>query len=333
MSKYKIVTYGTTVGKEGIIERETLTAGGYDDFELIHVPGNDDEKFFEAAADADGICAWIHLGDEEYRRLPKCQVIAVPAIGVDRFDLVAATNHGICVANIPDYCIEEVATHTFALVLDCCRKITFLDRCVRAGRFEASSPWPMFRLTGRTYGLVSFGNIPQRVAEMLKPLGVNIIAYDPFVEDSVFEAKGVKRAATVNELFEQADYISVHTPHLPATHHMIGTEQFELLKDGAIIVATGRGGVIDEEALKMALMSGKVSCAGIDVIEDEINNTSVLMGMDNVVMTSHGAYYSETASDDLKRKAMEHIIDVVRDKKAPANLMNKDVIGKARFEK
>lgn len=333
MSKYKIVTYGTTVGKTVGIENETLTKGGYDDFELVHVPGNDDEDFFNVAADADGVCAWIHLNDTDYARLPKCKVIAVPAIGTDRFDLAAATKYGICVANIPDYCVEEVATHTFALVLDCCRKITFLDRCVRNGRFEASSPWPMYRMKDRTYGLVSFGNIPQRIAEMLQPLGVNIIAYDPFVDDNKFEAKGVQRMNTVNELFEQADYISVHTPHLPATHHMIGKEQFSLLKDGAIVVITGRGGVVDEDALKEALINGKVSCAGVDVIEDEVNNLSVLMGMDNVVMTSHVAYYSETASEDLKRKAMEHIIDVVRNKKAPMNLVNKDVLGNARFEK
>lgn len=332
MKKYKIVTYGTTVGKYGKIEKEVLTKDGYDDFELVHVPGSNDSEFFEEAADADGICAWIHLGNDEYDRLQKCQVVAVPAIGVDRFDLKAATEHGICIANIPDYCIEEVATHTLALIMDCCRKITFLDRSVRNGRFEASSPWPMYRMAGRTYGLMSFGHIPQRVAELVKPLGVRIIAYDPFVSDEVFKKRGVERAESVDDLFAQADYISVHTPHLPSTHHMISDKQFDLLKDGAIIVVTGRGGVVDEEALKAALESGKVSCAGLDVIEDEVTNTSVLMGMDNVIMTSHVAYYSETASDDLKTKAMEHIINVVRYGRTPNNLVNKDVLGKARFE-
>lgn len=332
MDKYKIVTYGTTVGREGKIEREVLEEGGYSDFELVHVPGNDDERFFEEAKDADGICAWLYLKGDDYDRLPKCKVIVAPAIGTDRFELSAATARGICVANIPDYCVEEVAMHTLALMMDCCRKITFFDRRVRHGEWEASSPWPIYRMKDRVYGLMSFGHIPQRVAEMIRPLGAKIMAYDPFVADEVFKYCGVTRAETVEELLSEANYISVHTPHLPATHHLIGKEQLDMLQDGAIIVVTGRGGVVDEEALKSALINGKVSCAGIDVIEDEINNGSVLRGMDNVIMTSHVGYYSEDASDDLKRKAMEQIVSVVREGKPPKNLLNKDVLGQARFE-
>ncbi len=331
--RYKIVTYGSTVGREGSVERETLSRGGFDDFELVYVPGNDDELFFEEAGNADGICAWVYLSGKDYERLPECKVIVAPAIGVDRFDLAGATENGICIANIPDYCLEEVAVHTLAIMMDCCRKVTFIDRLVRNGIWEASSPWPMYRMAGRTYGLMSFGHIPQRVAELIRPLGPKIVAYDPYVPDEVFASKGVERAASIEELFARSDYVSVHTPHLPSTHHSIGDEAFEAFHDGGIIVVTGRGGVVDEEALKRALDSGKVSCAGLDVIEDEVNNESVLMGHDKVVMTSHVAYYTEDASIDLKRKAMEQIIDVVRNGKPPVNLVNKDVLGRARFEK
>ena len=144
---------------------------------------------------------------------------------------------------------------------------------------------------------------------------------------------GVERAETAEQLFAESDYVSVHTPHMDATHHMIGKKQLDLMKDGSVIVITGRGGVVDEEALKEALLSGKVGCAGIDVIEDEIKNTSVLRGLDNVVMTPHSAYYTEDSGDDLRRKTIEAIVYTVREKKAPKNLINKDVLGRARFEK
>ena len=331
--KYKIVTYGTMIGANPSVEKEVITKGGYNDFELVHISGNNDKAFFKAAEDADAVCAWVYLDTEEkMKRFKKCQIIVAPAIGVDRFNLDVATELGICIANVPDYCIEEVAFHTIAMVFDCCRKITFLDRKINEGWWSSKSPYMMYRMKGRTYGLMSFGNIPQRIAQMLKPFGLNIIAYDPFVKNEVFETAGVERVATIDELFSRSNYVSVHTPHLPETHHIISENQLNIMPEGAIIVVTGRGGVVDENALKDALESGKLSCAGVEVIEDETENKSVLMGVEHVVMTSHVAYSSEDANTDLKRKAFEQIVDVVRYRKAPHNLVNKSVLGKARFE-
>lgn len=332
MSKYKIVTYNTIVGRERDIEEGVLRRGGFDDFELVYVDGNE-EAFLKAAEDADGLCVWTYLDKSKFERLSKCKIVVSPGIGVDRFNLKDATDCGVCIANIPDYCVEDVAVHTVALMLDCTRKLTFLDRDVRKGGWKVLKCGRMYRMTGRTYGLMSFGHIPQRVAELIKPFGVRVMAYDPFVPDKVFEKSGVERAETVEGLFAESDYISVHTPHMDATHHMIGKKQLELMKDGSMIVISGRGGVVDEEALREALLSGKVECAGIDVIEDEINNTSVLIGMDNVVMTPHSAYYTEDSSKDLRRKTIETIVHTVREKKAPVNLINKDVLGRARFKR
>ncbi len=332
MSKYKIVTHNTIVGRERDIEEEVLARGGYDDFELVHVSGNDKEVFLKEAEDADGLCVWVYLDKREYERLKKCKVVVSPGIGVDRFNLKDATECGVCIANVPDYCVEEVAVHTVSLMLDCVRRLTMLDRTVRNGQWKVLACGKMYRMVGRTYGLMSFGHIPQRVSELMKPFGVNIIAYDPFKPKEVFEKYGVKRANTINELFALSDYISVHTPHMAETHHIIGKEQFELMKEDAILVITGRGGVVNEDALKVALLKGKPVVAGVDVIEDEINNTSVLIGMDNVVMTPHSAYYTEDAGDDLRRKTIEELVRVIREKKVPKNLINKDILGKARFQ-
>ena len=334
MEKFKIVTYNSSVGSDKAeVELAVLGRGGKDDYIHIHVPTGDDEAFYREAADADGICAWTPMGLEEYKKLEKCKIIVAPAIGADRFELSGATECGIAIANVPDYCGEDVAFHTVALMLDCVKKITFFDRSVREGKWDSKGCGKAYRMTGKVYGLASFGRIPQRVMEMMTPFGVSFAAYDPFVPDEVFEKFGVKRAETLEKLFEMSDYVSVHTPYMPATHHIIGEKQLSCMKDGGIVVITGRGGVVDEDALLKALNSGKLSAVGTDVIEDEVTNKSVLMDHPAVVMTPHCGFYTEDASVSLKTQVMEQIIDTLRTGEPPKHLLNKDVLGKARFEK
>lgn len=333
MGKFKIVTYNSSVGSgDAELEWSILNRGGEGEFEHVHVDTGNEEVFYKEAADADGICAWTPMARAEYERLKQCKIIVAPAIGADRFDLRDATECGIAIANVPDYCGEDVAFHTVAMMLDCVKKITFLDRTVRGGKWDDKLCGKSFRMAGKTYGLASFGRIPQRVVEMMRPFGVDFIAYDPFVPDSVFSDNRVSRAETLEELFEKSDFISVHTPYMPATHHIIGEKQINLMKDGGILVVTGRGGVVDEEAVLKALDGGKLANVGTDVIEDEINNSSVLMGHPKVVMTPHCGYYSEDASADLKTQVFEQIVETVRDHNPPKHLLNKDVLGKARFE-
>lgn len=326
MGKYKLVTYNSNVGKHDEFEMSLLREGGHDDFYHVHVDGNDDERFLKEAEDADAVCAWLDMDLQRYMRLKKCKVIVAPAIGADKFNLADATECGICIANVPDYCMEEVALHTVALVLDCARRLTMFDRTIKAGDWDDSICGKVYRMSGKTYGIVAFGRIPQKVAAMMKGFGVNVVGYDPFAKDEVFESAGVKRIDDLNELFKLSDYISIHTPYMKATHHMIGKEQFDCMKGDGIIVVTGRGGVVDENALLDAINEGKVASAGLDVIEDETNHESVLKDLSNVIMTPHCGYYSEDARFDLRRKVIEQIIDVVRNHRPPKNLMNKDVL-------
>ena len=334
MSKFKIVTYNSSVGSgDAEIELGILRDGLNGDFKHIHIATGDEKAFYKEALDADAICAWTPMAFEEYNKLGKCKIIVAPAIGADRFNLPDATKFGIAIANVPDYCGEDVAFHTVAMMLDCIKKITFLDRTVRSGKWNDKLCGKVFRMTDKVYGLASFGHIPQRVVEMMRPFGVKFIAYDPFVPDDVFKNNNVCRANTLEELFEKSDFISVHTPYMPATHHIIGEKQINCMKNGGIIVITGRGGVVDEEALLKALDSGKIVNVGTDVIEDEINHKSVILGHPNVVMTPHCGYYSEDASANLKRQVMMQIVEVLGEHKQPKHLLNKEVIGKARFEK
>lgn len=331
--KYKIVLYNTE-GEGTLVEEQTLKACGIDSYSLIRIDGDKDEAFMKESADADGIViVYTQMTKERMEKFTKCQAITTHTIGMNQVDLKAASDLGICIGNCPDYCVEEVAVHTLALLLDSVRKISQHDRAVKSGNRELMSAGKMYRTKGKSYGLVSFGNIPRRVSELLQPFGLSVYAYDPFVPDEVFAEKGVTRLKTLEELFKTCDYISVHSPLLPQTRHMIGKDLFDAAKPGCILIATGRGGVIDEPALKEALESGKINAAGIDVIEDEDAGTSVLTGLTNVTLTPHSAYYSEDSCDEVRQKAITQIVDVLVNKKAPAYLVNKDVLGHARFEK
>lgn len=322
-TKKKIVMINTE-GTGKSVEEDYLKRNGLTDYNLIRIDSDNDEDFFNEAKDADGvIIVYQNMNEEAFSRLDNCKVLTTQCIGVNNIDLKAATRHNVYIGNVPDYCIEEVAVHTIALFLACVRQIGLYDRSIREGKWDVNVGQKLHRTKGKTYGLVSYGNIPRRIAELLQPFGIRVITYDPYAPESAFENGCAERVDTLEELLAQSDYISVHTPLLDSTRHMLGKEQFAAMKDGAVVITTGRGGVIDETALKEAIESGKISAAGIDVLEDEKNYTSVLKGLDNVIMTPHAAYYSEDALIEVREKAISQIIEVLEENKKPTYLVNK----------
>ncbi|MDR0854513.1 MAG: C-terminal binding protein [Clostridiales Family XIII bacterium] len=325
---YKVIIYNGE-GNGVDVEKAQLQAEGLSDkFNIIRMDGDLDEEFFAEAADADGIIAcYTQFDRARLSGLRRCKVIAVHAIGVNNIDLEAASELGIAICNTPTYCIEEVAVHTIAMMLDGARKLTQFDRKIQGGAWPSvSGCGRIYRTKGRTYGLVAFGNIPKRIAQLAQAFGMNVIAYDPFCKPIDFEKTGVRRADTLEELFQTSDYISVHTPLLPETKHMIGKAQFDVVRRGAIIVATGRGGVIDELALKDAINEGKISFAALDVIENEVtlagSSDSPLMGMDEAIFTPHAAYYSEDSLIQCRSEAISQVCDVLERKIRPFAQVN-----------
>ena len=271
--------------------------------------------------------------DAQGSGLNECQVIASHTTGYNHIDLAAATEFGICAGNVSDYCTEDVAVHTVALLLDAFRRTAALDRSIRAGGWDVYAGGLQYRLRGRTHGLMSFGNIACRVSELVRPFGMEVTAYDPHVPDEVFERYGVTRAESVEALLAASDSVSVHTPLTPQTRHMLGAEQFAAAKEGMVLVAVGRGGVIDEAALKDALDSGRLTWAGVDVLEDEVAVRSVLIGMENVTMTPHSAYYTEDSIVEVRQKAIMQVDQVLNQKQLPTYLVNTDVSDVARFRR
>ena len=214
---------------------------------------------------------------------------------MDTVDLDGATEFGVMIGHYPDFCIPEVANHALVLMLDCAKKITRFDRVIRRDGWEATRAFrsPMGPIHGETLGLVAFGNIAQDMAKRGHVLGMNVIAYDPYVDAAVFEAAGVK-SVSMRELAEQSDYVSCHLPLMEGTHGLLDADFFGRMKPTAYFVNTGRGPVVNEPDLIAALQAGKLAGAGLDVFAQEpLPEGHPFLEMDNVVLTPHSASYSD----------------------------------------
>lgn len=287
------------------VERDKLAKAGAQVFQL---PECTEDTIICHAREADALMVgYAKITRRIIESLQRCKVIVRYGIGVDNVDLPAATEKGIPVANVPDYCVDEVADHTLALILACARKIIPLNSMVKAGGWDYKPFRPMFRLRGRTLGLVGFGKIAQAVATRAQAFGFEVLAYDPYVAPEVAQSMGV-RLVGLTELLENADVLSVHAPLTRQTRGMLGRDEFARMKQGVCIVNTSRGGIIDEEALLGGLTNGKIGCAALDVLSNEPPVTQhKLINLDNVVLTPHCAFYSEEAMTELRVKAAEEV--------------------------
>lgn len=298
----------------------------HDSLELVPAQCRTEEEVVAACRDADGIInQYAPISRNVIEALEKCQVIARYGVGVDTIDLSAATEKGICVANVPDYCVDEVSDHTLALLLNLVRKVSLADRAVKRGQWDFKVTQPIHRLRGSTVGLVGFGKIPRVLATKLRPLGFNVIAYDPYVSEKVASEQGVS-LYSLDRLCEEADILSVHTPLTEETKGLIGKNQFSRMKRSALIVNTSRGQVIDEMALIEALQKGMIEGVALDVVEIEpIRPDHPFLSMENVLLTPHVAWYSEEASSDMRRKAAAAVRDVLLKREYPKYLVNRSV--------
>ena len=211
----------------------------------------------------------------------------------------AAADHGVAVTNAPDYCTDEVATHTVALLFDCIRGVAEYDRDTKAGTWGWERGRTLHRTTGRTLGLVSFGPIARRVREQLRGFDIEVVAYDPYVDREAMAEADVTKVS-YDQLLARADYVSLHAPLTDDTRGMVDAAALDRMGDHAVLVNTGRGGLVDEDALATALRDGRIAAAGLDVLRDEPpGEDHPLVGLDNCVVTPHAAWYSAEAREDL----------------------------------
>lgn len=281
------------------------------------------EAIIEAARQADGLLVtYARITGDMIRAFERCRVISRFGIGVDNVDLEVATELGIQVTYVPDYCVDEVSDHALALLLALARKVVYSDRLVQAGRWEMKATVPIHRLRGRTLGLAGFGRIPRLLAPKAQALGLDVIAFDPFVEDQEAAALGVG-LVSFRELLAKSDFISVHAPLTPDTENLFDAEAFGRMKPDAFLINTARGPLIDETALAQALDAGQLAGAALDVVVDEPPAAdSPLLNRDNVILTPHTAFYSEEALLELQTKAAEEVARVLSGE-APRYPVNK----------
>jgi D-3-phosphoglycerate dehydrogenase / 2-oxoglutarate reductase len=281
--------------------------------EIVESHTRSEEEFIKEAAYVDAaIIQYVTCSKEVITAMKQTKVIVRYGIAVDSIDVVAANAQGIRVCNVPFYCIDEVSNHALAMILCLHRKLTLGDSLLRQNAYELETIRPVPRLSDSTAGLVGFGHIARRLAEKLKPLFSEIIAFDPFVTSEVMAEIGVRKTK-LDDLFRESDFISVHAPNTPATRHLVSAEMIALMKPMAYLINTGRGPVVDEVALIEALQSRKIAGAGFDVFESEpLPAGNPLRLMDNVILTSHYAWYSEGAIRELKETAAMEALRVLR---------------------
>ncbi|EFH9290588.1 TPA: C-terminal binding protein [Escherichia coli] len=240
--------------------------------------------------------------------MQQCRVIVRYGVGVDNIDSQAAKEKGIYVANVPDYGSEDVAEHALALLLAATRRIATRNRDVRDGQWGIGQREPMFRLAGKILGVVGFGRISRCFVQKASGFGFKrILVVDPLLTDEQASQAGVTRV-NLDTLCREADFISLHAPLTPDTHHLIGEAELAKMKPSAVLVNTSRGGLIDEQALINALLQKRIFAAGLDVFESEpLSAKSPLLQMDNTLCTDHTAWFTEESVVELQSKAAHEV--------------------------
>ena len=218
--------------------------------ELVWEEARKEEDLIRVCQDADGLLNQYALMTRKVMEaLPRCKIISRYGVGYDPVDLKAATELGIIVANVPDYCIDEVAVQTVTLLLSLIRKTVFFDQKVKAGQWDFRLGRPIHRIRGKTMGLVGCGRIGMEVAKIVSSLGMKVKTFDPYIQKA---GEGVE-LVDLDTLLKEADFISIHCPLNESTRHLIGRSAFEKMRMRPLIVNASRGPIVDETALAEAL--------------------------------------------------------------------------------
>ena len=304
-------------------ERRVVTAAGGEFVDGDTLPL---EEALRHCEDADAIIVrWLPVGPELMKRFRRCKIIVRYGVGTDNVDSAAATEAGIIVGHAPCYCIDEVSTQALALLLGCVRKVASNQARLAQGGWADNPPEKIYRVAGRTLGLVGLGNIGRATARKLGGWNLTLLATDPFVEPERAAALGVE-LVDLDTLCRRSDYISLHVPLLPETRPILGPRELALVKPGVMIVNTARGPVLDANALLDALNDSRVAAAGLDVFEREpLPDDSPLRRHPRVILSDHAAWYSEESQAELQTTVAEEAVRVCTGG-LPRSLANPEVL-------
>ena len=261
MAQFKVVR--TDFGApDSDLEQAELRASGLD-IQLVCLNTRVPDEIIPHVIDADGLLVgYAQIRRPVIERLERCRVISRYGIGVDMVDLQAATERGVLVCNVPDFCIDEVSTHTIAFLLCLNRHIHIHDRHVRSRQWAPFPGGPPARLSGQVLGIIGLGNIGQATARKAQGVGLGVIAYDPYLLPEKARELGAE-LTSLEDLLRRSDYVSLHCPLTEETRHLIGEAQLELMKPSAFLINMARGPIVDQPALYQALVKGTIAGAAL----------------------------------------------------------------------
>ena len=297
----------------------------------FHTVAQTEDELLSICADADCIIthqSYFPFTPRVFRGLPRCRFLITASIGYDALDVAAATENSIGIVNLRDFCSEDLAEHSMALMLACARYIGILNTRIREGRpiIRQSDEAGRFMtiLRGKTLGIIGFGNAGRLLVPKAKGFEMKILAYDPYIESHYFEQLGVT-PVSLDRLLKESDFVAIHADLNPTSRHMIGLEQFKEMKQTAFIVNTARGAIIDEQALLTALSDGYIAGAGLDVTESEpVQSDNPLLKYENVIFTGHRAGSSSESSVVWGIRPAEEVSRIMRHE-WPIGLVNPEV--------
>lgn len=320
------VTYPVEAGERAELGRASA--------ELIEIEGQQTDEIVDAAVNCDALLVVSsYVPGSVIDRLRRCRVISRLGAGTDRIDVEAATRCGIVVANVPDFCVDEQAEHTMAMLLALARRLPWMTDAMRKFDWSARHDSSVHRIAGRTLGLIGFGSGSKAVAERARVFGLKLVTWARTPERHHADADrlGVQ-LVTLDSLLEQSDFVSIHLPLTPETRHLIDADKLTRMKPTAVLINTARGAVIDENALVKALQQEQIAGAALDVFENidvfAIPGTPTrhpLMQLNNVILTPHCAGSSVESTLDSKLRGAKNAAAVLMGK-WPTSIVNPDVV-------
>ncbi|MDX6619130.1 MAG: D-3-phosphoglycerate dehydrogenase / 2-oxoglutarate reductase [Gaiellales bacterium] len=295
---------------------------------LVVAEGSGDDELLELAAGADAILTnWRRVPEAALDAATGCLVVARYGVGLDNIPVNRATELGMIVANVPDFCIDEVSDHAMALLLACARRVVSFACSTRAGSWDLLGLGRgLPRLRGQRLGIVGFGHTARALIPKAQGFGLEVMVQTPRLARGLDAGTGAETTDDLGHLLAVSDYVSLHAPATPATRGLIGEAQLRRMKSTAYLVNTSRGSLIDEDALLVALRDGWISGAALDVLAEEPARAGhPLLALDNAIVTPHAAFYSATAIAELQTKAARNVASVLRGE-VPATIVNPGVL-------
>ncbi|MFQ5852490.1 MAG: C-terminal binding protein [Candidatus Binatia bacterium] len=324
MAKYKVVVTDHLFPSLS----EEIEMFGQMDAELVVGQCRTEEQIIALSRTADAILnTYAPMTEKVIDTLERCRVIVRFGIGYDNVAVGAATRRGIMVANTTGYCTDEVADQAMALLLACARGLFPAAKIAREATWDLKRLPTLRRIRGQVLGLLGIGHIGSAVAARAQGFGLRIQAYDPYVSEEVAAELDVK-LTDLDALLSQADYLSIHVPLMPETQGMVGEKVFAKMKPTAYLINVARGRIVNQAALCRALQERKIAGAGLDVLETEPpNSDDPIIGLDNVILTPHSAWYSEESRAEMRCRAVGQVCSVLKGE-LPYSLVNREVLQK-----